>query len=128
MTSAPLNSRGGRSCDDVDKSCGDDDGGRIGPAGRSPPELVWIPLSSIVAALARIPFIGGVIAVLEVTRTSEQWTFRMVAQVAGRVLRSPLIISPLLGSLFSTAGMPLPKAASNYLDLMAATVGPAAPD
>jgi hypothetical protein len=51
----------------------------------------------------------------------------MVAQVAGRVLRSPLVISPLLGILFSTAGLPLPKAASNYLDLMAATVGPAAP-
>jgi malonate transporter and related proteins len=89
---------------------------------------LWIPLSSIVATLALIPFIGGVIAVLEATRTSEQWTFRMVAQLAGRVLRSPLIISPLLGSLFSTAGMPLPKAANNYLDLMAATVGPAAPD
>jgi predicted permease len=88
-----------------------------GPDGALPP---------IVATLALIPFIGGVIAVLESTRASEQSTLGMVVQVAARVLRSPLVISPLLGILFSTAALPLPKAASNYLDLMAATVGPAA--
>ena len=84
-------------------------------------------LPTIVATLClTLLFISGVIAVLEGTRASEQSTFRMAAQLAGRVLRNPLVISPLLGILFSTAALPLPKAASNYLDLMAATVGPAA--
>ncbi len=84
-------------------------------------------LPTIVATLClTFLFITGVIAVLEGTRASEQSTFRMAAQLAGRVLRNPLVISPLLGILFSMAALPLPKAASNYLDLMAATVGPAA--
>jgi malonate transporter and related proteins len=84
-------------------------------------------LPTIVATLClTFVFISSVIAVLESTRASEQSTFRMAAQVASRVLRNPLVISPLLGILFSIAALPLPKAASNYLDLMAATVGPAA--
>jgi malonate transporter and related proteins len=84
-------------------------------------------LPTIVATLClTFLFITGVIAVLEGTRASEQSAFRMAAQLSGRVLRNPLVISPLLGILFSTAALPLPKAASNYLDLMAATVGPAA--
>ena len=50
----------------------------------------------------------------------------MAVQVVSKVLRNPLVISPLFGMLFSIAALPLPKAASNYLDLMAASVGPAA--
>src|SRR5262245_14640718 len=84
-------------------------------------------LPSIIATLClTFLFISGVIAVLEATRASEKSNFRLAAQVAGRVLRNPLVLSPLLGILFSIAALPLPKAFSNYLDLMAATVGPAA--
>ena len=84
-------------------------------------------LPTIVATLClTFLFITSVIAILEGTRASQQSTYRMAAQLAGRVLRNPLVISPLLGILFSVAALPLPKAASNYLDLMAATVGPAA--
>jgi predicted permease len=87
-----------------------------GPDGALPPIVATLWLTLV--------FITGVIAVLEATRTSEESTFRMAAQLVGRVLRNPLVISPLLGILFSAAALPLPKAASNYLDLMAATVGP----
>lgn len=84
-------------------------------------------LPTIVATLClTLLFISGVVAVLEGTRASEQLTFRMAAQLTGRVLRNPLVVSPLLGILFSAAALPLPKAAGNYLDLMAASVGPAA--
>jgi len=84
-------------------------------------------LPPIIATLClTLVFITGVVAVLEATRASGKSTLRMAAQLAGRVLRNPLVISPLLGILFSAAALPLPKAASNYLDLMAATVGPAA--
>jgi len=89
-----------------------------GPDGALPPIVATLWLTLV--------FITGVIAVLEATRASEESTFRMAAQLVGRVLRNPLVISPLLGILFSAAELPLPKAASNYLDLMAATVGPAA--
>ena len=84
-------------------------------------------LPSIIATLClTLVFITSVIAVLEATRTSGKSTLPMAAQLAGRVFRNPLVISPLLGVLFSAIALPLPKAASNYLDLMAATVGPAA--
>jgi malonate transporter and related proteins len=89
-----------------------------GPDGALPPIIATLCLTLL--------FITGVIAVLEATRASGESTFRMASQLAGRVLRNPLIISPLLGVVWSTAALPLPKAASNYLDLMAATVGPAA--
>jgi hypothetical protein len=84
-------------------------------------------LPTIVATLClTFVFITGVIAVLEGTRASEQSLSRMALQLAGRVLRNPLVASPLLGILFSASAIPLPTAASNYLNLMAATVGPAA--
>ena len=89
-----------------------------GPDGALPPIIATLCLTLL--------FITGVIAVLETTRASGQSTLRIGAHVAGRVLLNPLVISPLLGIIFSTAALPLPKAASNYLDLMAATVGPAA--
>src|SRR5262245_760753 len=56
--------------------------------------------------------------------------FRVIVTSCGRALgryaiaRNPLVISPLLGILFSMAALPLPKAASNYLDLMGAAVAP----
>ena len=89
-----------------------------GPGGALPPIIATLCITLL--------FITGVIAVLEATRASEESTFRMAAQLVGRVLRNPLVISPLLGILFSAVAVPLPKAAGNYLDLMAATVGPAA--
>jgi malonate transporter and related proteins len=84
-------------------------------------------LPSIVATLCiTVVFITSTIAVLEGTRASEQSVSRLALQLAGRVVLNPLVGSPLLGIFFSTAAIPLPTAASNYLNLMAATVGPAA--
>src|SRR5262245_42898925 len=84
-------------------------------------------LPTIVAALSMtVMFICRGIGVLEGTRASGPSTFRVAAQLAGMILRNPLVISPLLGILFAMTALPLPKAASNYLDLMAAAVGPAA--
>ncbi len=84
-------------------------------------------LPSIVAALSiTILFLCGAIVALETVRATGPSTLRVTAQVAGAILRNPLVISPLLGILFAMIGLPLPKAASNYLDLMAAAVVPAA--
>jgi malonate transporter len=84
-------------------------------------------LPSIVAALSvTILFICGGIAVLESTRATGASTSRVGARLAGTVLRNPSVISPLLGILFAMTSLPLPKAIGNYLDLMAAAVGPGA--
>ena len=89
-----------------------------GPDGALPP---------IVAALIYVVlFLTSVIAVLEAARTSDLSPLRMAPQLAGTLLRNPVVISPLLGVLYSMTALPLPKALSNYLDLMAAAVGPGA--
>ena len=84
-------------------------------------------LPTIVAILSLIIlFVGGVIAVLEGTRASGTSPLHVASHLVRMLLRNPLVISPLLGILFSMTALPLPKAASNYLDLMAAAVAPAA--
>ena len=84
-------------------------------------------LPTIIAALClTMLFICGTIAILEVTRASGSWSFRVVSRLATAVLSNPAVISPLLGILFATTALPLPKAANNYLDLMAAAVVPGA--
>ena len=89
-----------------------------GPDGALPP---------IVAALIYVVlFLTSIIAVLEAARTSDLSPLRMAPQLAGTLLRNPVVISPLLGVLYSMTALPLPKALSNYLDLMAAAVVPAA--
>jgi predicted permease len=84
-------------------------------------------LPTIVSTLsAIILFVATAIVLLEVIRASGPSTLRVATYLAGTLLRNPLVISPLLGILFSMAALPLPKVASNYLDLMAAAVAPAA--
>jgi malonate transporter and related proteins len=50
----------------------------------------------------------------------------VASQLTGTLLRNPVVISPVLGIIYSMTALPLPKAVSNYLDLMAAAVGPTA--
>jgi malonate transporter and related proteins len=88
-----------------------------GPDGALPP---------IVATLAIILFVSSAVGVLEGTRASGSSPLRVTAHLVGTLLRNPFVVSPLLGILYSFTALPLPKAASNYLDLMAAAVAPAA--
>lgn len=84
-------------------------------------------LPSIVAALIyTFLYLTTIIAVLEVARAKEPSPLRMASQLAGTLVRNPVVVSPLLGILYSFSALSLPKALSNYLDLMAAAVGPAA--
>jgi len=63
---------------------------------------------------------------LEGTRVSGPSPLRLAAYLAGTLVRNPLVISPILGIVFSIGAVPLPKLVGNYLDLMAAAVAPAA--
>jgi len=84
-------------------------------------------LPSVVAALIyTFLFLTTIIAVLEVVRANAPSPLRTALQLAGTLVRNPVVVSPVLGILYSLTALPLPKAVSNYLDLMAAAVGPAA--
>jgi malonate transporter len=83
-------------------------------------------LPAIVAALSLTTLICGSIAILEFARAKASSTLRAASQSANAILRNPVVISPLLGILYAESALPLPKAASNYLDLMAAAVAPTA--
>lgn len=84
-------------------------------------------MPTIVAGLSiTLLFTSCGIAVLEGAHASGPSTLRLAARLARTVSCNALVISPLLGILFSAAALPLPRAASSYLDLMAAAVGPAA--
>ena len=85
------------------------------------------PLPAIVAALIiNVMFIGGAITVLDATRATGSSTLQVIWSFAKTLVRNPLISAPLLGILFSTLALSLPKAASNFLELMAAAAGPGA--
>lgn len=88
-----------------------------GPAGALP---------SIVAALSITTWICASIAALEIARAKGSSSLHVASQSAGAIVRNPVVFSPLLGILFATLALPLPKAVSNYLDLMAAAVAPTA--
>jgi malonate transporter and related proteins len=84
-------------------------------------------LPTIVSIISSILlFVGSAVAVLEGTRASGESPLRVASHLAGLLLRNPLLIAPLLGIVFSMTSLPLSKAVSNYLDLMAAAVAPAA--
>jgi malonate transporter and related proteins len=89
-----------------------------GPDGALPPIVVALVFSVL--------FISSVIAVLEGTQTSGPSALRVAAQLTGTLLRNPVVVSPVLGIIYSMTALPLPRAVSNYLDLMAGAVGPAA--
>ena len=80
----------------------------------------------VVALVFSVLFISSVVAVLEATQTSGPSALRVAPQLMGTLLRNPVVISPVLGIVYSMTALPLPKAVSNYLDLMAAAAGPAA--
>lgn len=65
-------------------------------------------LPTIVASFSSIIlFVGSTIAVLEGTRASGSSSLRVAAHLAGMLLRNPLVISPLLGILFSIRRWPI---------------------
>ena len=70
--------------------------------------------------------VGGTIASLEAARAVGPSFAQIVVQVSRVLVRNPLLVSPFLGIACSWAGLPIPKAAGNFLDLMAASAGPAA--
>ena len=84
-------------------------------------------LPAIIATICSFTLlIGGAIAALEAARAVGPSFGLVVVQVSRVLARNPLLASPFLGIAVSWAGLPLPKALGNFLDLMAASAGPAA--
>jgi predicted permease len=83
-------------------------------------------LPAIITALIQLLlFLSSAIAILDGMRTSGS-PFQVASQLVSTLARNPLVVAPLLGILVSASGLHLPKALTNYLDLLAAAVGPAA--
>jgi malonate transporter and related proteins len=84
-------------------------------------------LPAIVATFAGIfILVGGVIAILESVRAKGPSVFDICREVSGALVRNPLLIAPILGILHSYLALPVPTPVGNFLDLMAASAGPAA--
>ncbi len=84
-------------------------------------------LPAIVATLAATTLlIGGAIAALETERAVGPSTLQIIGQVGGTLVRNPLLIAPFLGIAFSMLAVSIPKPLGNFLDLLAASAGPAA--
>lgn len=82
-------------------------------------------LPAILASLINtFVFIAGGVAALELARAAEGSKLLILARSLGTILRNPLVISPLLGIAMAALGVPLPKVAGNFLDLLAAAVAP----
>jgi malonate transporter and related proteins len=83
-------------------------------------------LPSIILALIQLLLFFSIgLPILEARRTSGS-PVQVASQLFSALLRNPMVIAPLLGILVSMSQFHLPKAFTNYLDLMAAAVGPAA--
>lgn len=84
-------------------------------------------MPAIVASLCAFTLlIGGAIATIETARAPGPSVLNIVLQVSRTLIRNPLLVAPFLGLAFSALAIPLPKAIGNYLDLLAASAGPAA--
>lgn len=84
-------------------------------------------LPAIIGTLAATTLlIGGAIAALETARAPGPSVLRIVGQVTGMLVRNPLLVAPFLGIAFSALTLPVPKPIGNFLDLLAASAGPAA--
>lgn len=84
-------------------------------------------LPAIVGTLvANTLLIGGAIAAMETVRAKGPSLFDILREVAGTLMRNPLLIAPILGIIASLLSVPIPKPIGNYLDLLAAAAGPAA--
>lgn len=66
------------------------------------------------------------IAIIELDLARGRGAARIVADVAGGVARSPLVISAVAGILASGAGLPLPKPVVTFCDILGAAAPPAA--
>ncbi len=84
-------------------------------------------LPAIVGTLvANTVLIGGAIAALETVRAKGPSLLGICGEVAGTLVRNPLLVAPFLGILASVLSVPIPTPIGNYLDLLAAAAGPAA--
>ena len=84
-------------------------------------------LPAIIGTLAATTMlIGGAIAALETARAPGPSALRIFGQVTGMLARNPLLVAPFLGIAFSALTLPVPKPIGNFLDLLAASAGPAA--
>ncbi|WP_213978866.1 AEC family transporter [Sphingomonas sp. dw_22] len=90
----------------------------LGPAALAPTLIATILTVCILFAVALI--------LIEVGLQTERHPRHMAAKVMGSLARNPLLIAPVLGTLFLTLHIPVPSPAESFLKLLGSAASPCA--
>lgn len=88
--------------------------------------LVFVSIAMIITVVVQF---GLTIIVIEIGQQMDQGKIRygrLFAKVSGALLRHPLVISPLAGSVWAATGLDLPVSLEAFLKLMAGAASPCA--
>ncbi len=90
----------------------------FGPAGVLPAVIATVSCTLLL--------VGTTVVIVEADLSGRGGATKAVANVAKGLAKSPLVVAPLAGLAFNLSGLPMPKALSNYGELLGAASGPAA--
>lgn len=83
-------------------------------------------LVTISAIITVCFFFGATLVLLEIAVREETRAGPMIRAVTLSLIKNPLIISPVLGVLFSASGLTMPKGGEAFIDLLGAAASPCA--
>lgn len=86
---------------------------------------ILAPVSLLGAVSVAGLFILAVL-IIEIGRHAGHHPFGMIGKVGGSLLRNPLFISPLAGTLWSASGLALPGGVQDFLKLLSTAASPCA--
>ncbi|MFC5068989.1 AEC family transporter [Flaviflagellibacter deserti] len=84
------------------------------------------PVVTIAAITTACVMFAMAIVLLEIGIQTERHPGRMALAVSRSLIKNPLVVSPAIGIAFAASGLPLPKAADTFLDLLSAAASPCA--
>jgi malonate transporter and related proteins len=90
----------------------------FGDASRMPTTMATIIVACVFFAFA--------IALMEAGLQTERNPRRMAARIAGAVLKNPLVVAPILGSVCMAAAVPVPAGVETFLKLLGGAASPCA--
>lgn len=90
----------------------------FGPAALAPTLIATILTACVLFAIALV--------LVEIGLAGERPSAGMVRTVAGRLMRSPLLVAPVLGAMVMAAGVDIPGPAAAFLDLLGRAASPCA--
>jgi predicted permease len=84
------------------------------------------PLVTISAIITVCLFFGFTLILLEIAVREERRAGPMIRAVTLSLIKNPLIVSPILGVLFASSGLTMPKGVEAFIDLLGGAASPCA--